>query len=141
LQALEVNFELFSLDSACAWPAKNFLSAERVTMMPSASKQSVAERVYWSGALTQGMSLGLGGDLLEALKACHILTVNLDGVELLDVSCLVILCVVKRQSNEKGKVLLLEGLENPAVVPVIHTYHSNVNRLCWTYCGGSCLFD
>ena len=110
-------------------------------MMPTASKQNVAEKVYWNGALTQGMSLGLGGDLLKELKACQTLTVNLDGVEFLDASCLVILCAVKRQANEKGKVLLLEGLGNPAVVPVIQHFHSKNSRLCRSYCGDRCLFD
>jgi ABC-type transporter Mla MlaB component len=110
-------------------------------MMPTASKQSVTEKVYWNGALTQGMSLGLGGDLLKTLKSCETLTVNLDGVKLLDASCLVILCAVKRQANEKGKVLLLEGMLNPAVLPVIHYFRSNGNRLCRSYCGDRCLFD
>lgn len=110
-------------------------------MMPTASRQSVAEKVYWDGVLTQGMSLKLGGDLLKAMNACQTLTVNLDGVELLDASCLVILCAVKRQANEKGKVLLLEGVGNPVVVPMIQHFRSNGNRLCRTYCGDRCLFD
>lgn len=110
-------------------------------MMPTASTQSAAEKVYWNGAMTQGMSLGLGGDLLKELKGCQTLTVNLDGVELLDASCLVILCAVKRQANEKGKVLLLEGMENPAVFPVLQHFRGNGNRLCRSYCGDRCLFD
>lgn len=110
-------------------------------MMPSMSKQSAEERVHWGGVLTQGMSLGLGGDLLKTLKGCQTLIVNLDGVELLDASCLVILCAVKRQANEKGKVLLLEGMENPAVVPAVQHFRSHGNRLCRTYCGDRCLFE
>lgn len=109
--------------------------------MPSASKQAVAERLYWRGALTQAMSLELGGELLNALKECDILDVNLDGVEFLDYSCLAILCAVKRQANEKGKVLALEGLENPLIAAVVQSYRSNGSRICRTYCGQSCLFE
>lgn len=98
-------------------------------------------KLFWQGRLTQTMSLDLGGELINALKECDTLTVNLDGVQLLDFSCLVLLCAVKRQSNEKGKVLLLEGLENPVVAAVVHRYRSNGNRLCRAYCGHSCLFD
>lgn len=123
------------------YPRKNFLSAERVAIMQSASRQIVSEKLYWRGPLTQSMSMDLGGELLNALKECDTLTVNLEEVKLLDYSCLVILCAVKRQANEKGKVLLLEGVENPAVLPVIQHFRSNGNRLCRTYCGDRCLFD
>ena len=103
--------------------------------------EDVQAKVYWRGALTQAMSLDLGGELLKALKECDILTVNLEGVELLDYSCLVLLCAVKRQANEKGQVLALEGLENPRVAAVVQRYRSNGTRLCRTYCGQSCLFE
>ena len=103
--------------------------------------RGVQGRLYWRGALIQVMSLDLGGELLNALKKCDTLTVNLEGVELLDYSCLVILCAVKRQANEKGKVLVLEGLENPSVAAVVQRYRSNGSRLCRTYCGQSCLFE
>ena len=109
--------------------------------MPSAARQVVSERLYWSGALTQAMSLDLGGELLKALKECGTLTVNFDRVKLLDYSCLAILCAVKRQANEKGQVLTLEGLENPLVAAVVQRYRSNGSRLCRTYCGQSCLFE
>jgi ABC-type transporter Mla MlaB component len=123
------------------FPRKNFLSAERVAIMPSVSEQVVSERLYWRGALTQSMSMDLGGELLNALKECDTLTVNLEGVELLDYSCLVILCAVKRQASAKGKLLVLEGLENPPVAAVVQRYRSNGSRLCRTYCGQSCLFE
>ena len=103
--------------------------------------EEVQAKLYWRGALTQTMSLDLGGEILNALKECDILTVNLEGVELLDYSCLVLLCAVKRQANEKGKVLALEGLENPRVAAVVQRYRSNGTRLCRTYCGQSCLFE
>lgn len=110
--------------------------------MASASKPVVLQRLYWRGTLTQAMSLDLGGELLTALKECDTLTVDLAGVELLDFSCLVLLCAVKRQANEKGKVLILEGLENPPVAAVVQRYHDNGgSRLCRAYCGNSCLFD
>ena len=108
--------------------------------MASASRQVVSERLYWRGALTQTMSLDLGGELLNALKECDTLIVNLDGVELLDCSCIAILCAVKRQANEKGKILVLEGVQNPLIAPLLQRFHS-ANRLCRTYCGDSCLFD
>lgn len=109
--------------------------------MPNASRQIVSERSYWQGALIQSMSLDLGGELLSVLKECDTLTVNLDGVELLDISCLAILCAVKRQANENGKDLALEGLENPLVAAVVQRYRSNGNRFCRSYCGESCLFE
>ena len=109
--------------------------------MPSAARRVVSERLSWSGALIQAMSLDLGGELLNALKECDILTVNLDRVEFLDYSCLVILCAVKRQANEKGKILALDGLENPVVAAVVQRYRSNGSRLCRSYCGQSCLFE
>ncbi len=113
--------------------------------MPIAARQVVSEkfseRLYWSGALTQSMSLDLGGELLNALKECGNLTVNFDGVELLDYSCLAILCSVKRLANEKGKILALEGLENPRVATVVQRYRNNGSRLCRAYCGQSCLFE
>lgn len=98
-------------------------------------------KLFWRGALTQSMSLDLGGEILSALRECDTLTVNLDGVERLDFSCLVLLCAVKRQANEKGKVLALEGLENPLVATVVQRYRSNGSRLCRTYCGQRCLFE
>lgn len=102
--------------------------------------ENVYLKLYWRGVLTQAMSLDLGGELLTALKACEALTVNLDGVELLDFSCFVLLCAVKRQANEKGKILALEGLENPRLAEVVQRY-CNGNRLCRAYCGQSCLFE
>jgi ABC-type transporter Mla MlaB component len=123
------------------FPRKNFLTAERLAIMPSTSRKLVSERLCWQGALIQSMSMDLGGEILNALKDCDILTVNLDAVELLDYSCLVILCAVKRQANEKGKVLILEGLENPAVAPLLERYRNNGSRLCRAYCGQSCLFE
>lgn len=101
----------------------------------------VQAKLCWRGALTQAMSLDLGGELLNALHECDTLTVNLEGVELLDFSCLVLLCAVKRQANEKGKVLTLEGLENPLITAVVQRYRSNGSRFCRTYCGHSCLFE
>lgn len=98
-------------------------------------------KLYWRGTLTQAMSLDLGGELLNALKECDTLTVDLKGVELLNYSCLVLLCAVKRQANEKGKDLALEGLENPVVATVVQRYRSNGSRLCRSYCGQSCLFE
>ena len=103
--------------------------------------EEVQAKLYWRGALTRAMSLDLGGEILNALKKSDILTVNLEGVELLDYSCLVLLCAVKRQANEKGKVLTLEGLENPRVAAVVQRYRNNGTRLCRTYCGQSCLFE
>ena len=103
--------------------------------------EDVQAKLFWRGALTQAMNLDLGGEILNALKECNTLTVNLEGVELLDYSCLVLLCAVKRQANEKGKVLDLEGLENPRVAAVVQRYRSNGSRLCRSYCGQSCLFE
>lgn len=103
--------------------------------------EDVQAKLYWRGALIQAMSLDLGGELLHAFRECDALTVNLEGVELLDYSCLVLLCAVKRQVNEKGKVLALEGLENPPVAAVVQRYRGNGSRLCRTYCGQSCLFE
>lgn len=100
----------------------------------------VQTKLYWRGTLTQAMCMDLGGEILNALKECDTLIVSLDGVELLDFSCFVLLCAVKRQANEKEKVLTLEGRENPLVAPLIQRF-SNCNRLCRTYCGDSCLFD
>ena len=101
----------------------------------------VAEKIYWRGTLHQSLSLDLGGELLQALKKCDRLTVNLEEVEFLDYACLVLLCAVKRQASEKGKILLLEGIENPAVAPLVQNFRSNGNRLCRAYCGNTCLFD
>ena len=100
-----------------------------------------SEILYGQGALTQAMSMDLAAQVLNAFKACDTLTVNFDGVELLDFSSLVLLCAVKRQAHEKGKVLQLEGLENPLVTRVVHRFRSNGSRLCRAYCGNSCLFD
>lgn len=102
--------------------------------------EDLPAKLHWRGILTQTMSLELGGELLDALKECDALTVNLGGVEFLDFSCLVLLCAVKRQANEKGKTLVLEGLENPQVAAVVQRYCRNGSRLCRTYCG-SCLFE
>lgn len=99
------------------------------------------EKLYWQGALTQAMSMDLGGELLHALCECDTLIVNLDGVELLDLSTLVLLCAVKRQANEKGKSLLFEGLGNPVVATVVQRYRNNGSRICRAYCGNSCLFE
>lgn len=109
--------------------------------MVSTSRELVSEILYWQGALIQSKSMELGGEILNALKECDTLTVNLDAVESLDYSCLVILCAVKRQANEKGKVLILEGQQNPAVAPLVQRYRNNGSRLCRAYCGQSCLFE
>ena len=103
--------------------------------------EDVQAKLSWRGVLTQEMSLTLGGELLNILKECDTLTVNLDEVERLDYSCLVLLCAVKRQANEKGQLLTLEGLENPLVTAVLQSYRSNGSRFCRTYCGNSCLFE
>ena len=102
---------------------------------------AVSAQLYWQGGLTQAMSMDLGGELLQTLSECDSLTVNLAGVEFLDFSCLVLLCAVKRQANEKGKALALEGLENSVVAAVVQQYRSNGSRLCRSYCGNSCLFE
>lgn len=101
----------------------------------------VQAKLYWRGVLIQVMSLDLGGEILDALQECDTLTVNLAEVELLDISCLVLLCAMKRQANEKGKALVLEGLENPRIAAVVQRYRSNGSRFCRTYCGQSCLFE
>lgn len=111
------------------------------TMMTNFDREVVAERIYWRGTLTRSVSMALGGELLEALKRNDTLTVNLDGVEFLDYSCLVLLCAVKRQASEKGKDVSLEGLSNRVVAPLVQRYRINGNRLCRAYCGQSCLFD
>lgn len=110
-------------------------------MMAIPEKKNVQHRIFWRGIMTQSMCLDLGGELLNALQESDELTVNFDGVELLDFSCLVLLCTIKRQVNEKEKSLLLEGIENPVVAPVIERFRMNGNRLCRTYCGNSCLFE
>ena len=103
--------------------------------------EDVHALMHWRGRLTQAMSLDLGGELLNVLRECDTLTVNLDEVELLDYSCLILLCAVKRQANEKGQVLALEGLKNPQVAAMVQHYRSKGSRLCRTYCGQSCLFE
>lgn len=108
--------------------------------MENAYGDVVPEKLYWQGTLTQAMCLEMGGEVLNALKDCDALAVNLDGVKLLDFSCLVLLCTMKRHANEKGKVLTLEGLDNPVVAAVVQRFRSG-SRLCRTYCGKSCLFD
>lgn len=105
------------------------------------NKIGVQAKLYWRGILIQAMSLDLGGEILNALQECDTLTVNLEGVELLDYSCLVLLCAVKRQASEKGKDLVLEGLENPRITAVVQRYRSNGSRFCRTYCGQGCLFE
>ena len=110
-------------------------------MMSIPDREAVHERIYWRGILTQSMCLDLGGGVLNAFKECDTLTVNLEGVQLLDFSTLVLLCALKRQSNQVGKVLLLEGLENPVVAAEVHRYRSYGRRLCRAYCGHSCLFE
>lgn len=110
-------------------------------VMAIPERKIVSERVYWRGVLTQSMSLDLGGELLKALKESDSLTVNLEGVERLDYSCLVLLCAVKRQAEEKAKEICLEGIKNPAVAPLIQRFRVNGNQLCRAYCGNSCLFD
>ena len=104
-------------------------------------REVVAERIYWRGALQQALSLNLGGELLQRLRTCDTLTVNLDGVEFLDYACLVLLCAVKREASEKGKKICLEGTGNRAVSPLIQRFSVNGSRLCRAYCGNTCLFD
>lgn len=104
-------------------------------------RKIVQEKIFWRGILTQSMCLDLGGELLNALNESDTLAVNFDHVELIDFSCLVLLCSVKRQANEKGKNLVLDGVESPAVATVIQRFRSNGNRLCRAYCGNSCLFE
>lgn len=110
-------------------------------MKTNACREIAQEKLYWRGILTQAMSMELGGEVLNALRGCDSLTVNLDGVECLDFSSLVLLCSMKRHANEKGKALSLEGLENPVVAAVVQRYRSNGSRLCRTYCGNNCLYD
>lgn len=105
------------------------------------NKIDVRAKLYWRGVLTQAMSLDLGGEILNALQECNTLTVNLEGVELLDFPCLVLLCAVKRQANERGQNLVLEGLENPRITAVVQRYRNNGSRFCRTYCGQGCLFE
>lgn len=117
------------------------LSREYEPVQANSNRGVAVERVCWRGILTQAMSLTLGGELLNLLKGCDTLIVNLDAVEVLDYSCLVLLCAVKRQASEKGKEILLEGRENPAVAQLLRRFQVNGNRLCRAYCGNSCLFD
>lgn len=110
-------------------------------MMLISDPEVVPQRISWNGILTQAMCIDLGREVLNALNKCDTLAINLDGVESLDHSCLVLLCTVKRQANEKAKKLILEGTDNPVVAALIQRFHSNNLRLCRTYCGHSCLFD
>ena len=110
-------------------------------MKSSPDREVVAEKIYWRGTLHQSLSLDLGGEILQALKKCDTLTVNLEEVEFLDYACLVLLCAVKRQATEKGKDIRLEGKEDGAVAPLIRRYRVNGSRLCRAYCGNTCLFD
>lgn len=104
-------------------------------------QENVQAMLSWQGVLSQTMSMELGGQVLNALKECDSLTVNLDQVVSLDFACLVLLCTLKRHANEKGKGLHLEGMGNSAVAPVVQRFRNNGNRLCRAYCGNSCLFD
>lgn len=98
--------------------------------------------LYWRGNLTKAMGMDLGGELLQSLGECQSLILNLEKVEFLDFSCLVLLCAVKRQAAGKGKEMSLQGTENPAVATVIQRFHgNNAHNLCRVYCGNSCLFD
>lgn len=104
-------------------------------------EEDVLGKLYWRGVLTQAMSMDLGGALILALRECDTLIVNLEGVEGLDLSCLVMLCAVKRQANEMEKIIHLDGLENPIVALMLQSYRSNGNRICRAYCGNHCLFE
>lgn len=103
--------------------------------------EEVSLRLQWRGALLQSMGMDLGGELLNALKKCDVLTLSLDEVELLDPACLVIFCVVKRQANESRKIFALEGRDSPAIASVIRRYCKDGRRMCRSYCGQSCLFE
>lgn len=109
--------------------------------MRSTCGEVVQKELFWQGDITASMSLNLGGLLLTALNDCDELTVNFEEVDFLDFSCLALLCAVKRQANEKGKGLQLEGLEHPPVAAVVQRLQRRGNRLCRTYCGNNCLFD
>lgn len=111
-------------------------------IMQNVLNEAVTQKIYWHGVLLQALGMERGGELLHALKECDTLIVNLDGVELFDPAFFVILCAVKRQANQRGKVLALEGLQNPVVAAAGKRYRSSGgNRLCRTYCGNSCLLD
>lgn len=110
--------------------------------MQNMLSEAVTQKIYWHGVLMQALSMERGGELFHALKNCDALIVNLDGVEHLDPAFFVMLCAIKRQANQKGKIFSLEGLENPVVAAAGESFHrTSGNRLCRTYCGNSCLLD
>jgi len=110
-------------------------------MMQTGAEKTVSERICWSGILSHSMSMDKGRELINTLKKCETLTVNLDGVKIFDASYLVILCSAKRKADETGKFLRVEGLDSPAVAPMLQRFRGSGNNLCRTYCGHNCLFD
>lgn len=103
----------------------------------------VAEQtITWKGILTRKMTINLRKELLDVLLrgAAGRLTINLDEVEAFDLSCLLLLCAVKRHTVCKGQALVLEGAENAAVVATIKRYGYGGERFCVAQCAGVCLW-
>ncbi len=102
----------------------------------------VAEQtITWSGILTRKMTVNLRQELLAVLlHGASRLTINLVEVEAFDLSCLLLLCAVKRHTVCRGQSLVLEGAENAAVVAIVSRYGYGGERFCLAKCGGVCLW-
>lgn len=103
----------------------------------------VAEKtITWKGILTRKMTVNLRQEILDVLLhgAAGRITINLDEVEAFDLSCLLLLCAVKRHTACKGQSLVLEGAENAAVVATVQCYGYGRERFCLADCGGVCLW-
>lgn len=99
------------------------------------------QTITWKGILTRKMTVSLRQELLDVLlHGAGRLTINLVEVEAFDLSCLLLLCAVKRHTVCKGQSLVLEGAENAAIVAIVRRYGYGGERFCLAQCAGVCLW-
>ena len=106
----------------------------------SVKGNNTAPVMAWQGKLSEEIVEELRNELLDALREAECLTINLAGVESLDIPCLLLLCATKRYTDSMGQTFHLEGADNPAVVKVVGQYDCGAKSYCLAPCHEHCLW-
>lgn len=84
----------------------------------------------WQGRLSIEEVIPLRDGLLAALNPHAEITIDLAGVEDLDLACLQLLCSACGSASIRGKRLSLRGAENPALTQTLRGNGLNYRENC-----------
>jgi len=94
----------------------------------------------WQGRLSIEEVIPLRNALLAALNQHAETTIDLDGVELLDLACVQLLCAACGSASTRGKRLSLRGTENPALAQTLRMNGLSYRENCLRSHKAGCLW-